>query len=103
TLRRELAAAGCRRATIVVGYLGDQIERLLGDGSAFSLELRYAHQPQPHGSADAIARALDAGAAAPFLITAADTVYTPGDAGRFWSAFARSGAAGAIAFRLDPP
>ena len=99
TLMRELADAGMQRATVVTGHLAEQVESLLGDGSAFGIEIRFARQPRRDGSADALARALAAGAEPPFLITAADTVYTPGDVGRFADAFASSDAAGAIAGR----
>ena len=52
-LLRELAAAGCPRVTVVVGHLGEQVQRLLGDGGAFGVPVRYARQPQADGSADA--------------------------------------------------
>ena len=101
TLLRELAAAGCAVAHVVVGHLAEQVESLVGDGSGFGLAVRYVLQPQAHGSADAVLRALAAGAEPPLAIVAADTVFTGGDVGRFASAAA--GADGAIAYRLDPP
>jgi hypothetical protein len=55
------------------------------------------------GSADAVQRALAGGAAPPCLVLAADTVFTPGDIGRFAEAFADSDAAGAMSGRRDPP
>lgn len=97
TLLRDLADAGTTRATVVVGHLADQVEALVGDGSAFGLEVRYVQQPHPDGSADAVTRALAAGATPPALISAADTVYAPGDVRRFAEAVA--GLAGAIAAR----
>jgi CTP:molybdopterin cytidylyltransferase MocA len=97
TLLRELAAAGVERATIVTGHLAEQVEHLVGDGSAWGLEVAYARQPQPDGSADAVRRALEAGARAPALVTAADTVYTTGDVARF--AAAAAGAPGGLAYR----
>ena len=103
TLLRELAAAGIRRAFVVTGHLAEQVEELVGDGSGFGLEVRFVRQPGVLGSADTVVRALAAGAEPPLLVTAADTVYSPGDVGRFSEAFAASGAAGAIAGRRDPP
>ena len=100
TLLRELAAAAVERVTLVTGHLAAQVEALAGDGSAFGLDLRVVRQPEPAGSADAVLRALLGGAQAPFLVTAADTVYTPGDVGRFLAAPARG--AGAISVRRQP-
>jgi NDP-sugar pyrophosphorylase family protein len=100
TLLRELAAARCERVFVVTGHLADQVEELVGDGSGFLLDVRYARQPGVLGSADTVQRALAAGAEPPLLVTAADTVYTPGDLGRFVDA--ARGAAGALAYRLEP-
>lgn len=102
TLLRELAAAGVERATVVVGHLGGQVERLVGEPGAFPLEVRFAWQDEPLGSADAVRRALAAGAALPTLIVAADTVFGGGDMGRFARTFAESSAEGAIAVRREP-
>jgi len=87
---------------VVTGHLAEQVEELVGDGAAFGLEVRYARQPGVLGSADAVRRGLAAGAEAPFLVTAADTVFSAGDVGRFATAFAESSAAGALAVRRDP-
>lgn len=92
-LLRELAAAGCPRVTVVVGHLGEQVERLLGDGSAFGIVLRYVRQPEPDGSADAVRRA---GEEPPYLVLAADTVFPSGAIAAFAS---RPASAGAIAVR----
>jgi glucose-1-phosphate thymidylyltransferase len=102
-LLREVAAAGSERVWLVTGYLADQVERLAGDGSAFGLEIRFVHQPAVLGSADAVRRALDAGAEPPVVVTAADTVFRRGDIGHFAREFSASGAAGAVAIRTDPP
>jgi glucose-1-phosphate thymidylyltransferase len=99
TLLRELAAAGIEGATIVTGHLAEQVEVLVGNGSAWGLELTFARQPHADGSADAVRRALEAGARVPALVTAADTVYSAGDVARFVDAFSTSGADGALAYR----
>jgi CTP:molybdopterin cytidylyltransferase MocA len=101
SLARELAAAGLTCVTIVTGHLAEQVEELLGDGSAFGLQLRFVRQPSPDGSADAVRRALAAGAAPPLIVTAADTVFTPGDLRRFVDAFTASGAGAAIGVGPD--
>jgi NDP-sugar pyrophosphorylase family protein len=101
SLLRELAAADLTDVTVVTGYLAEQVEELLGDGSAFGVEVRYARQPRPDGSADAVRRAVEDGARAPFLVSAADTLYTPGDVGRFADAFLASGEPSALAYAPD--
>jgi NDP-sugar pyrophosphorylase family protein len=92
TLLQELRAAGVSRVIVVTGHLAEQVERLL-DG--FPLELRFVRQPEPLGSADAVRRGLDG---LPALVVAADTVFTPGDMGRFAAVEGH-----AIAARRDPP
>lgn len=101
SLLRELAAAGLTEVTVVTGHLAEQVEELLGDGSAFGVEVRYARQASPDGSADAVRRAVEAGVRPPFLVSAADTLYTPGDVRRFTEAFLASGKASAMAYAPD--
>ena len=100
TLLRELAGAACTRAYVVTGYLAERVEELVGDGSGFGLEARFVRQPAVLGSADAVQRALAAGAKPPVLVSGADTVFVPGDVGRFLAA--SEGYAGALACRRDP-
>jgi NDP-sugar pyrophosphorylase family protein len=101
SLLGELAAAGLTQVTVVTGHLADQIEELLDDGSAFGVDLRYARQPRPDGSADAVRRAVEAGARFPFLVSAADTLFTAGDVARFGQAFLSSGKPSALAVAPD--
>jgi len=104
TLLRELAAARIEDAWVVTGHLAEQVEALAGDGSGFGLRVRFARQPEALGSADAVRRAVEAGADAPLLVTAADTVYTAGDLGRACARWAESGADLGLGVRLgDDP
>jgi len=103
TLLHELAAAGLTRVTVVTGHLAEQLEELVGDGSGFGLEARFARQQRPDGSADAVEVAIEAGAAPPAIVVAADTVYQRGDVGRFAEAFAEAGPDGGVAVRRNPP
>jgi dTDP-glucose pyrophosphorylase len=100
TLLRELAAAGCPHVTLVTGHLAEQVERFAGDGSAWGMPLMTVRQAGPDGSADAVATAA---AAAPYLVLGADTVFSPGELGRFEAAFSSSGAGGALAVRRRRP
>jgi NDP-sugar pyrophosphorylase family protein len=100
TLLGDLAGAGIERVWVVSGHLGAQVEALVGDGSAWKLEARVVRQPQPLGSADAVRRAVAAGAEPPLLVTAADTVFSPGDLG-LASALRDVEAAGALGVRYS--
>jgi glucose-1-phosphate thymidylyltransferase len=92
TLLQEVHAAGIERVAVVTGHLAEQVERLL-DG--LPLDLRFVRQPDPLGSADAVRRGLRQ---IPAVIVAADTVFSPGDIGRFAAV-----QGSAIAARRDPP
>jgi NDP-sugar pyrophosphorylase family protein len=93
-LARQLQAEGIGPITVVTGHLAEKVEELL-DG----LDVRFVRQPRPDGSADAVRRALDGGAGLPAIVTAADTVFHPGDLARVAGAVQ---AAGAVAYRPDP-
>jgi NDP-sugar pyrophosphorylase family protein len=101
SLMRELATSNLTNVTVVTGHLAEQVEELLGDGSAFGVELRYVRQPRPDGSADAVRHAVEAGVRPPFLVSAADTLFTRGDVGRFADAFTASGKPSALAYAPD--
>ena len=48
---------GVTRVVMLVGHLGDQIEAFLGDGAPFGVDVRYAYEPLPLGTAGAIKNA----------------------------------------------
>ncbi len=98
TLLHDLRAAGIREVVLVTGYHAEQVEALVGSGDAFGVEVRTVRQPRPDGAADAMRRA---DATPPYLVTAADTVYSNGDIGRFVAA-AGGASAGAISVRRQP-
>jgi NDP-sugar pyrophosphorylase family protein len=99
---RDLVQAGCAAITVVTGHLAEQVEALLG-GAGFDAEVRFARQPRADGSADAVSRALAAGAMPPLVISTADTCFRHGDVAAFADAFAAGSAVGAAAIRRDPP
>ena len=96
---REVAAAAIREVVVVVGHLGDQVMTLVGDGSGFGVDVTYARQESPDGSAHAVAAA---GATPPYLVLGADIVFAPGDVGRFARAYLDAGASGAVAVQPLP-
>ena len=102
TLLRDLAAAGAGRVTMVTGHLAEALERFVGDGSAFGVEVGFVRQPRPDGSADAVRRALAAGARPPLVVAGADTLFPAGEVGRFVEA-TRGEPLAALAVRRRPP
>jgi len=69
----RLARAGFRAIIINHAHLGDQIEMLLGDGAAWSMDIRYS--PEPPGAletAGGIANALSLLGDDPFLVVNGD-------------------------------
>src|SRR5918994_3903646 len=97
TLLNELSEAACERAWVVTGHLAEQVEELV-TGCEPGLEARFVRQPEQLGSADAVSRALEAGAELPCLVSAADTAYTPGDVAKLAACNDA-----AIAWRKAPP
>jgi NDP-sugar pyrophosphorylase family protein len=50
---------GARRVVLCIGYLGERIRAVVGDGSAFGLDIQYSEDgPVPIGTAGAVRKAL---------------------------------------------
>ena len=86
---RGLARAGVRRAVVVTGYLGEQIEAALGDGHALGLALAYRRQERPDGTARALLLAEDLIGGAPFALSWGDILVPTAFYGELLAAFAR--------------
>jgi CTP:molybdopterin cytidylyltransferase MocA len=97
TLVHELAAEGSAPIVVVTGHLAEQVEALL---RPLPYDLRFVRQPQGQGSADAVKRAE---ATPPYVVSAADTLYRPGDLGRFAAAAAGLDGAYAVHEGFRPP
>lgn len=68
----KLAEAGFSSVVINHAHLGEQIEAVLGSGSAFGVHIRYTHEAQALETAGGIANALHLLGDAPFLVVNAD-------------------------------
>jgi MurNAc alpha-1-phosphate uridylyltransferase len=69
---RRLAGAGFRDVVINHAWLGEQIERTLGDGSDWGLSIRYSPEAQALETAGGIAQALPLLGDEPFLVINGD-------------------------------
>lgn len=67
---RQLRRAGIRDVSMTTHYLGDHIEEHFGDGSAFGVNIDYANEDQPLGTAGGL-RLLDR-PAGPFVVINGD-------------------------------
>jgi NDP-sugar pyrophosphorylase family protein len=86
---RGLARGGVRRAVVVTGYLGEQIEAALGDGRALGLSLSYRRQERPDGTARALLLAEELIAGAPFVVSWGDILVPTAFYGELLTVFAR--------------
>lgn len=80
TLRR-LKQAGIKEMVINLSWLGDQIERALGTGGRFGVNIEYSHEPDALETAGGIIQALPRLGPAPFLVVNGD-VWTDYDFSR---------------------
>ena len=71
---RWLHAAGVRRVVLNLHHQAASITRIVGDGSAFGLSVRYSWEPEVLGSAGGPARAMPLLASDRFLIVNGDTL-----------------------------
>jgi NDP-sugar pyrophosphorylase family protein len=77
-LLERLASAGFAEVVLAIGHLGDEVRRVVGDGGAFGVRVRYAEDGERLlGTAGALRRALDQ-LASTFLVTYGDS-YLPFD------------------------
>jgi MurNAc alpha-1-phosphate uridylyltransferase len=67
-----LAAAGIDEIVINHAYLGEQIEKALGDGSRYNVRIRYSPEGEPMNTGAGIANALPLLGSEPFILTNAD-------------------------------
>ncbi len=72
-----LRRAGIEEITIVTGYLGDVLERELGNGEASGMALRYVRQERLEGTARALALARDWLADGQFFVGWGDILIRP--------------------------
>ncbi|WP_417359535.1 N-acetylmuramate alpha-1-phosphate uridylyltransferase MurU [Gallaecimonas pentaromativorans] len=74
----RLAAAGIKEVAINTAWLGEQLPKALGDGSAFGLSIHYSHEGEALETAGGIRRALPMLGNGPFLLVNGD-VYCDAD------------------------
>jgi mannose-1-phosphate guanylyltransferase len=92
-----LATHGFEQVIANVSYLPEQIREVLGDGSAFGLEISYSEEPEPLGTAGGVGKVRDfLSETDSFLIISGDAL-TQIDLGAMRAAHERNVTGGAIA------
>jgi NDP-sugar pyrophosphorylase family protein len=71
------AAAGIRELVIVTGYLGEQIEDALADGSRLEVRITFRRQARAEGTAQALLLARDCLHGEPFAVSWGDILVQP--------------------------
>lgn len=101
---RGFASAGITRAAIVTGYLGEQIETVLGDGRDYGVELVYCRQERADGTAQALRLAQPLVGPGAFALSWGDVLVAPSFYGEIVTAFAAEPSAVRLAVNaVDDP
>lgn len=97
-----LADGGVGEVSIITGHCAEILERGIGDGAAYGVEVRYVRQPRPDGTARAVSLARDRLEGAPFFFGWGDILVSPANYRRVLEAASSSDAVLAVN-RVDDP
>ncbi len=94
---------GIRRVVIVIGHLGFELSRQLGDGSRFGVSIEYYEQERILGIAHAVGQ-LESHISGPFLLLLGDIYFEFSNLGNMLEEMERKQAAAVLAVReeVDP-
>jgi NDP-sugar pyrophosphorylase family protein len=95
------ARAGARRAVVNVFHRGDLIQRAIGDGRAFGIDVDYSVEEELLGTGGGLAKARALFGPGPVLVMNAKVVAEL-DLSGLWGTHARSGAVATMLLRDDP-
>jgi dTDP-glucose pyrophosphorylase len=95
---REL---GVRRVIIVIGHLGFEIVRALGDGRQLGVEIEYVDQARTLGIAHAVSK-LEPLIDRPFMLFLGDIFFVHDDLERMVAMLGRDGVRGVLAVKEEP-
>jgi dTDP-glucose pyrophosphorylase len=97
-----MAAMGIRRVVVVIGHLGHEVVRALGDGSHYGVSIRYVEQEEMLGIAHAVSR-LEAHVDRPFFLFLGDIFFVTENLGDMADRFRDSrGIGGVLACKREP-
>jgi dTDP-glucose pyrophosphorylase len=96
-----LAALGVRRVVVVIGHLGHEVVRALGDGSRFGVTIQYVEQEEMLGIAHAVSR-LEAHVDRPFFLFLGDIFFVTENLGGMVDRFKKGELGGVLACKREP-
>lgn len=95
-----MAALGVRDVVVVIGHLGHEVVRALGDGSAYGVSIRYVEQEEMLGIAHAVSR-LEPHVDRPFFLFLGDIFFVTEDLGGMVARFRNRGLGGVLACKRE--
>ncbi|MBL8725769.1 MAG: NTP transferase domain-containing protein [Planctomycetes bacterium] len=97
-----MAALGIRSVVVVIGHLGHEVVRALGDGSQFGVSIRYVEQEETLGIAHAVSR-LEPHVDRPFFLFLGDIYFDTENLASMVDRFtAGPGLGGVLACKREP-
>ena len=96
-----LAAIGVKDIVVVIGHLGHEVVRTLGDGSKFGVRIRYVEQEETLGIAHAVSR-LESHVDRPFFLFLGDIFFTIENLDAMADSLRTRRAHGVLACRREP-
>ncbi|MGE3174812.1 MAG: sugar phosphate nucleotidyltransferase [Planctomycetota bacterium] len=96
-----MAAQGVRDVVVVIGHLGHEVVRALGDGGRYGLRLRYVEQEETLGIAHAVSR-LEPHVDRPFFLFLGDIFFATENLAAMVEPLASGRAQGVLACKREP-
>ncbi|MFN7590018.1 MAG: sugar phosphate nucleotidyltransferase [Planctomycetota bacterium] len=96
-----MAAMGIRRVVVVIGHLGHEVVRALGDGSRYGVSIRYVEQEEMLGIAHAVSR-LESHVDRSFFLFLGDIFFVTENLGAMLDRFRNGKLGGVLACKREP-
>lgn len=96
-----MAGLGIRRVVVVIGHLGHEVVRALGDGGRYGVEITYVEQEEMLGIAHAVSR-LEAHVDRPFFLFLGDIFFVTENLAEMLTRFREQQLGGVLACKREP-
>jgi len=96
-----MAAMGIRKVVVVIGHLGHEVVRVLGDGSRWGVSIQYVEQEEMLGIAHAVSR-LESHIDRPFFLFLGDIFFVTENLKHMLDRFRAGNLGGVLACKREP-